>query len=213
MRWRGTHWLVEVAVDPLANVVDFEPLRERVDRRLQTYKRMGHRVRVVRGRQVPLEIHLQATVKRGYPRGDVRRALMDLFSSRLQANGEPGLFHPDLRTFGQHVYVSELVLAATKVPGVENVVITWLSRRGGENVAADFDEQTQNTNETSDSVQTTGQPANSGQQVQSELDDQGEAQSDDRSNVLEMGPLEIAQLENTQREETGHFCLTLEVEE
>jgi hypothetical protein len=61
---------------------------------------------------------------------------MDLFSSRDLGGGRRGLFHPDNLTFGQSIYISQMIAAANNIDGIENVVVTRLSRRGSDvNVA------------------------------------------------------------------------------
>src|SRR5262249_15392729 len=51
-------------------------------------------------------------------RASVRAELLDVFSSQDLANGRRGFFHPDNFTFGQPVFLSRLVAAAMRVPGV-----------------------------------------------------------------------------------------------
>lgn len=210
LRWRATHWEARVAVDPFEVVDDVDSLYSRVQDRLQTYRRMGHRVKVVPGDQVALEIHARVTVQAEYARGDVRQAVMDLFSNRIQANGEPGLFHADKRTFGESVAVSRLVAAAAKIPGVENVVITKLARRDdGVNVAGVLrspNEEAARKKSGKDPQPDSDKPKtmNGGRK-----NGNGEELPDLYSNELRLGPLEIARLDNTDREENGRFCLTL----
>lgn len=63
-----------------------------------------------------------------YLRGHVKAALLDLFSSRVLANGGKGFFHPDNPSFGEGIYLSRLVAAAQAVTGVESVEVTKLER-------------------------------------------------------------------------------------
>ena len=73
---------------------------------------------------------MQVCAKRAYFRADVKRALLDVFSSHTLANGTQGVFHPDHFTFGQPVYLSTLFAAAHAVDGVESVKITAFRRQG-----------------------------------------------------------------------------------
>jgi hypothetical protein len=63
-----------------------------------------------------------------YLRAHVESALLDVFSSRVLKNGSKGFFHPDNLTFGEGVFISQIVAAAQAVPGVQNVQVTRLER-------------------------------------------------------------------------------------
>ena len=58
-------------------------------------------------------------VKPGYFRSDVEEALLRLFSCTDLPNGQRGFFHPDRFTFGQSVYLSQIIAAAMDVAGVQ----------------------------------------------------------------------------------------------
>lgn len=88
----------------------------------------GHDLNVDEPRFVPLEIEMFVCVKQGYFRSEVKRALIDVFSSLELANGQRGVFHPDNFTFGQTVYLSPLYEAAQSVAGVGSVQITKFQR-------------------------------------------------------------------------------------
>jgi hypothetical protein len=65
-----------------------------------------------------------------YFRSDVRAALLEIFSNRVLPDGRRGQFHPDNFTFGQTVYLSPIIAAAQKVPGVSSVEIIGFRRQG-----------------------------------------------------------------------------------
>ena len=93
--WEGTYWQVDVYVDPLSVVAEFEPLREAVAAHLQPLRRIWHRVSVNRGTLVPLDLRIIACVRTGRLQSHIRSDLMELFSSRDLGDGKRGLFHPD----------------------------------------------------------------------------------------------------------------------
>ena len=66
----------------------------------------------------------------GYFAADVEGRLLDAFSSTRLPSGETGFFHPDQFSFGQPVYLSALIAAAMRVPGVAYVTPTRFQRRG-----------------------------------------------------------------------------------
>jgi len=90
----------------------------------------GHDLDVDAPRYVPLEIDMQVCARRDYFRADVKRALLDVFSSRTLADGTRGVFHPDHFTFGQPLYLSRLYAAAYAVDGVESAKISLFQRLG-----------------------------------------------------------------------------------
>jgi len=57
----------------------------------------------------------------GYLRAHVKQALLEAFGTRDLPDGTRGFFHPDNFTFGQPVYLSQIVARAMQVPGVQNV--------------------------------------------------------------------------------------------
>jgi hypothetical protein len=67
-------------------------------------------------------------VKPGYFRGDVKAALLQVFSNTASPDGRRGVFHPDNFTFGQPVYLSALYAAAQQVDGVRFVEIKKFQR-------------------------------------------------------------------------------------
>lgn len=128
LRWAGSWYEMQVAVDPRGTEELNEPLFEEVGDSLAPPRRMGHDLAIKLARYVPLNLELSVCVLPQYLRGHVRAALSDLFSNRRLAGGGLGLFHPDNLTFGDSVYASKLVAAAQSVPGVETVQVTVLER-------------------------------------------------------------------------------------
>lgn len=129
--WTGSWYEADVAVDALARAVEVLPehaLLRRVEGMLYRFRRMGHDVDVRAARRVPLDLALRVCARPGHLRGDVKAALLDVFSNRNLSGGRRGLFHADSLTFGQSIYLSALVAAAQGVAGVESVQVTRLQR-------------------------------------------------------------------------------------
>jgi hypothetical protein len=97
---------------------------------LERYRMAGHDVEIDDPRYVSLEVEMRVCAKPEYFRGDVKKALNELFSRRVLAGGRRGVFHPDNFTFGQTVYLSTLYAAAQGVEGVESVEIVKFGRQG-----------------------------------------------------------------------------------
>lgn len=128
LRWSGSWYEAQVAVDPLGQVEASATLLREVEDYLYPYRRMGHDLAVRAATYVPLEVELLVCVKSTYLRGHVEAALRERLSNRRLADGTLGFFHPDNLTFGDGVRLSTLVATAQAEPGVESVTVIRLNR-------------------------------------------------------------------------------------
>ncbi|MCC6966859.1 MAG: putative baseplate assembly protein [Nitrospira sp.] len=128
-RWTGSWHTVFVTVDRegggLSDEFDTD-IRTHVER----YRMAGHDLEIDGPQFVSLEIDLHVCVRPDHFRSDVERELLDVLSNRDLADGRRGLFHPDLWTFGQPVYLSAVYGAAHHVTGVESVEALTFQRQG-----------------------------------------------------------------------------------
>jgi hypothetical protein len=88
---------------------------------LDRFRMAGYDLEIDGPRYVPIEIVLTICVKQGYYRASVKSALLETFGNGILRDGTRGFFHPDNFSFGQPIYLSQVVARAMKVPGVENV--------------------------------------------------------------------------------------------
>jgi hypothetical protein len=130
LTWIGSWYEADVAVDPLGSYVADDALLAEVEGYLHRYRRMGHDLSVRAAEYVPLDIGLRACVLPHYQRAHVKAALLEAFGDTSLPSGATGAFHPDKLTFGQSVYVSRIVAAGQRVPGVECLTVTRLQRWG-----------------------------------------------------------------------------------
>ncbi len=128
LRWTGSFYEVLVIIDPLNQDEADDTLLQDIKVYLNSYRRMGHYVRVKQAAYVPLDIAMKVRVKSDYLRGHVKLALLKTFSNRILPNGQRGFFHPDNHTFGEGIALSQLVAIAHALPGVESVSVTKLER-------------------------------------------------------------------------------------
>jgi predicted phage baseplate assembly protein len=128
LRWTGSWYEAQVAIDPRDREELQDALRDEVDGYLHRYRRIGHDLRVTPARYVALDVALHICVLPHYLRAHVEAELLDLFSNRDLGGGRRGFFHPDNLTFGEGVDLSRLVAAAHAVTGVESVTVTRLQR-------------------------------------------------------------------------------------
>ena len=122
--------LVRVSIDPLAHVQNVPELIHRVSERLSRYRRIGHDVVVLPPVVVEIVLTLSISTRPGYLWEHIHAELRRVFSDRLRPDGSQGFFHPDRRTFGEGLFVSEIIAAARKVVGVRGVEINEFCRKG-----------------------------------------------------------------------------------
>jgi hypothetical protein len=130
LSWMGAWFEVDVSVDPKADQPDIKGLLQEIEAYLYPRRRIGHLLRVSLPQYVSLEVDMTVCVRSGFLRAHVRQELLELFSSRVRANGELGFFHPDNFTFGSELALSRIIAAAKTIEGVENVDVTRFERRG-----------------------------------------------------------------------------------
>lgn len=130
LRWTGSWYAAQVAIDPLGSETADRQQLDQIAGYLYRYRRAGHDLEVQPARYVPLKIELDVCVLPHYLRGHVEAALLEVLSTHDLADGRRGLFHPDNLTFGEAIYLSTLVAAAQAVTGVESVRVTTFQRLG-----------------------------------------------------------------------------------
>ena len=128
LRWGGSWYEMQTAVDPRGASEAGADLLGEVEGSLHRYRRIGHDLSARPARYVPLDIIIEVCVLPHYLRGHVRAALAEAFSNRALAGGRRGFFHPDNLSFGEAVHLSWLVAAAQGVEGVESVRVRQLQR-------------------------------------------------------------------------------------
>jgi predicted phage baseplate assembly protein len=127
--WTGSWYEAEVAIDPFGRAELQAALPGQIAGWLHRFCRMGHDLRVVPARYVPLDLALQVCVLPHFQRAQVKAALLARFSNRVLPDGQRGFFHPDHLTFGEGLYLSRIIAAAQAVPGVASVAIRRFHRR------------------------------------------------------------------------------------
>jgi hypothetical protein len=127
--WTGSWYEMQVAVDALGSKTPAPAWLEKLEHSLHRYRRIGYDLEVTPARYVSLDIAMDICVDEHYLRGHVEKALRDVFSNRALPDGRPGFFHPDRLTFGEGIYLSQLVAVAMSVKGVRSAQVTRLQRQ------------------------------------------------------------------------------------
>ncbi len=118
-RWTGSWYTMFISVDFKGGLALTQKLEDELRTFLEKFRLAGHDVEIDEPRFVPLEIIMSVCVKPGYFRSQVKQALLETFSRYDLSNGQRGFFHPDNFTFGQQVYLSQIIASAMDVPGVK----------------------------------------------------------------------------------------------
>lgn len=117
-RWTGSWHTTFVSVDRVGGRPVDRGFEDELRGFLEQFRLAGDDLEIEPPRTVPLEIRMTVCLEPGYSRSDVEWALERRFSSRRLDDGSLGFFHPDRFTFGQPLYLSEVVSAAMEVAGV-----------------------------------------------------------------------------------------------
>lgn len=103
---------------------------DKLDKSLRPFLLLGHEMEVLPPRMIPLRIVLAVEVEPSHLRSTIRDDLLDVLSDRRLPDGRYGFFYPDRFTFGQPVYLSELIATAMRVHGVAAVEALEFHRLG-----------------------------------------------------------------------------------
>ena len=120
-RYTGSWFTMFITVDRLGGLPVDAEFEEELRGFLERFRMAGYDLEIDAPRYVPLDVLFTVCVKKGYFRGNVKEALLDAFSNRVLRDGTRGFFHPDNFTFGQPVYLSQIIARAMKVIGVESI--------------------------------------------------------------------------------------------
>jgi hypothetical protein len=132
-RWTGSWRTVFLTVDRLGGFEVDNSFEKGLRNGMERYRMAGFDLEADSPLFVSLELEMSVCVNTDFFTSDVKAALLEVFSNRLLAGGQKGLFHPDNFSFGQPVYLSRLYSAAQSVQGVDSVKITKLMRQGDTN--------------------------------------------------------------------------------
>ena len=117
-RWTGSWTTAFVYVDLVGGVPMTPALEDELRGFLDRYRMAGMDLEVRGPNYVPLDIAVSVCLQPGYLPEQVQRILRRRFSAGRLSDGSLGFFHPDRFTFGQPVYLSAILAAASEIPGV-----------------------------------------------------------------------------------------------
>jgi len=120
--WTGSWRTVRVTINPAGTGELSYKLRKEVEGWLNAVRLIGEDLEIRPPIFVPLEIKVILCAMPDVWPEDIKFILEQEFSDGWTPDGRKGFFHPDLWTFGQPLYASQIIGHAMKVKGVEHVV-------------------------------------------------------------------------------------------
>lgn len=131
IRWTGSWYTVFVAIDRFGSREVDDEFRRDVINFLNRYRLAGYDLEISKPLYVALEIRMNICIDDNYFKEEVKKVLIEEFSSKTLPDGRRGFFHPDNFTFGQSVFLSKVYARAMSVDGVSSVIVERFGRRGG----------------------------------------------------------------------------------
>jgi Baseplate J-like protein len=129
-RWTGSWYTLFITIDRQGGLAIDETFKNNLLAFLEPFRLTGHDLEIESPQFVALDIALSISVIPTYFANQVKQALESAFSSQVRSNGELGFFHSDRFTFGQPVYVSQVIATAMAVSGVQSVRVDRFQRLG-----------------------------------------------------------------------------------
>jgi hypothetical protein len=133
LRWTGSWYTAFVSIDPVATITT--RLVNDTTSRLNLLRMMGTDLAVEGAVIVGLQINMEICVDPEHFQGDIYEALMKVFVTGNQCNGQSGLLNAANFAFGETVYTGPFIAAAQTVEGVLSATLTTFARM--DNLAAD----------------------------------------------------------------------------
>ncbi|MDJ0599291.1 MAG: baseplate J/gp47 family protein [Crocosphaera sp.] len=128
-RWTGSWHTIFITVDRQGGLRIDEPFEQGLLAFLEPFRLAGQNLEIEQPLWVSLDIAMTVTIEPDYFQESVKEALLDTFSNSILEDGALGFFHPDQFTFGQPVYLSQLIARAMEVTGVRSVKVTRFQRQ------------------------------------------------------------------------------------
>ena len=131
-RWTGSWYTMFVTVDRKGGRPVDAAFEAALREFLEPFRMAGYDLEIDSPRYVSLDLALTICVKPHTFKAVVKQALLEAFGNRDNPDGSRGFFHPDRFTFGQPVYLSQVIARAMDVPGVASVMSVDRFHRYGE---------------------------------------------------------------------------------
>jgi Baseplate J-like protein len=118
LRWTGSWYTAFLSLDTQTEGGPDATLLKETTARMNLYRMAGVDLAVEGAVIVGLRIEMNICVDPAFFQADVRKALLELFTTGNLCTGRLGILNPANFTFGQTIYASPLIAAAQGVQGV-----------------------------------------------------------------------------------------------
>ncbi|UBF28586.1 putative baseplate assembly protein [Kovacikia minuta CCNUW1] len=129
-RWTGSWYTLFITVDRENGLPVDDAFKQELSTFLEQFRLTAQDFQIEAPRFIPLDISLSVKVLPGYFPDQIKKTLLETFSNTVQPDGRLGFFHPDNFSFGQPVYLSQVIEQAMQVKGVQSVLPTRFQRLG-----------------------------------------------------------------------------------
>ena len=128
LRWTGSWYTAFLSLDPQAEGGLDATLLKETTTRMNLFRMAGVDLAVEGAVIVGLCIEMKICVDPAFFQADVRKALLELFTTGNLCTGRRGILDPANFTFGQTIYASPLIAAAQNVQGVTAATLAVFER-------------------------------------------------------------------------------------
>ena len=120
--WTGSQYTLFIYVDRLGGKPVDRDFSERIDAWVHQTRMLGDQVQVVSPKLVALEIKLALQTLPGHVPNVVHTRLARDLGIGYRQDGGLAFFHPDRLTFGEHIFLADILGEIADVPGVAQIV-------------------------------------------------------------------------------------------
>jgi hypothetical protein len=131
-RWTGSWYTMFVTIDRFGGRLVDPAFETEIRQFLEPFRMAGYDLEIDAPRYAPLDLSLTICVLDHHDKAVVELALREALGSGTLADGSLGFFHPDNFTFGEPVYLSQVLARSAAVPGVSRIVGVDAFQRYGE---------------------------------------------------------------------------------
>jgi len=121
LRWTGSWYTMFIAVDRYGGKPIDDKFKQELRDYIMPFRLMAHDLEIIPPTFAPLDSLLRVEIHDGYFQISIKRSLQETFGNQDFPDGKRGFFHPDNFSFGQPVYLSEIIQQAMGIFGVYRV--------------------------------------------------------------------------------------------
>lgn len=131
LKWTGSWNTVYILVDRSGGLPVDKKFKKTLRQFLERYRLAGHSLEIREPQFVFLDIVFEVFAESTHLRSDLKKILLEVTVGRGdKESGKKALFHPDKYSFGQNVYLSQVVSVLANISGVKHIRCTRFRRWG-----------------------------------------------------------------------------------